>query len=219
MINYDIDIEKKNSNLNKIFPNIFRCLIIGPSGVGKTNLLVNLLINHKLNMFDYQKIYIYSKTLHQNKYQLLIKFFNELSQELESSEPLLTCFDNENEIILPNEINPSLKSIFIFDDVLLDKQNIIEKYFAQGRNNNISCFYLCQSYTRIPKQIVRDNANVLIMFNVDEKNMKHVYSNHVFHVFPTFSTFKDLCLKIWNNEPNNYILFNKDTNMFYTKIK
>jgi GTPase SAR1 family protein len=212
MINFDLESHCKKQC--EIFPNIFRCLIIGPSSCGKTNLLLNLLINKETKSFDYNKIYIYSKTLQQSKYQLLINFFRELERDLNTQ--ILTCFENENEIILPEECDSTYKTIFIFDDVLLDKQNIIEKYFAQGRNNNVSCFYLCQSYTRIPKQIIRDNSNMLILFNTDERNLKHIYSNHVFHIIPTFDSFKTLCLRMWNNTAHKCIFFNKESSQFYS---
>jgi hypothetical protein len=57
----------------------------------------------------------------------------------------------------------------VFDDVMLEKQSPIEKYFSQGRHGNADCFYLCQSYFRIPKQAIRDNANLIILFTQDAK--------------------------------------------------
>jgi Poxvirus A32 protein len=213
MINYDLN--KTNISTNQ-FPHIFRCLIIGFSGAGKTNLLLNLLMNQDMSLFNYQKVYIYSKTLYQDKYQILIKFFRDIEKELGTD--ILKCFENEEDIILPNEIDSKYKNIFVFDDILLDHQGIVEKYFAQGRNNNVSCFYLCQSYSKIKKQVIRDNANVLIMFNTDEKNMKHVYSNHIFHVIPTFNDFKNLCLGYWQNEPNKFFVYNKESNLFFTNL-
>ena len=41
-----------------------------------------------------------------------------------------------------------LKSIFIFDDVVYDKQSAMRAYFSMGRHTNIDCFYLCQTYER-----------------------------------------------------------------------
>jgi len=42
------------------------------------------------------------------------------------------------------------KSIFIFDDVACDKQDAVKEYFSMGRYANVDCFYLCQTYARIP---------------------------------------------------------------------
>ena len=48
-----------------------------------------------------------------------------------------------------------------------------------GRHNNIDSFYLCQTYSHIPKQLLRDNANMIMLFKQDELNLKHVFSDHV----------------------------------------
>ena len=52
---------------------VFRMLICGPSNSGKTNTLL-----HMLNeLLEYDKIYLFSKNLHQNKYQELLQKFDE----------------------------------------------------------------------------------------------------------------------------------------------
>ena len=63
----------------------------------------------------------------------------------------------------------------VFDDVMLEKnQTPIEKYFSQGRHGGADSLYLCQSYFRIPKQAIRDNANLLILFKQDAKNLRAI---------------------------------------------
>ena len=52
-------------------------------------------------------------------------------------------------------------------------------YFSMGRHNEIDCFYLCQTYARGPKHLIRDNANVLIVFKKDDMNLTHIYVNQV----------------------------------------
>ena len=138
--------------------------------------------------------------------------FNEIENELKTK--ILYCFENEEDIISPNDLDPKLKHLIIFDDCLLDKQNLIESYFSQGRNNNVSCFYLCQSYTRIKKQIIRDNSNVIILFPIDNLNMKHVFDNHVFFMLPTFDVFKTLCLNVWENTKHNFVVKRCGKNTF-----
>ena len=61
--------------MNKIlYPsNPVRAIITGPSNSGKTHFLTKLILN---NIDDFQKIYIYSPSLHQDLYQKLIKCFN-----------------------------------------------------------------------------------------------------------------------------------------------
>ena len=56
-------------NDNKYWP--YSMLIIGLSGSGKTNVLLNLIQQDNKNLID--KIYLYAKDLNEPKYQFLIK--------------------------------------------------------------------------------------------------------------------------------------------------
>ena len=57
-------------------------------------------------------------------------------------------------------------------------------------------FYLCQTYSKIPKQLIRDNANFIILFKQDDMNLKHIYNNHVGSDI-NFQEFKDMCNTCW----------------------
>ena len=50
-----------------------QCIITGPSECGKSVILTNLILNI---INEYDKIYIYSLSLHQDFYQKLIKYFS-----------------------------------------------------------------------------------------------------------------------------------------------
>jgi len=89
----------------------------------------------------------------------------------------LTYFSNNSNVVPPSEARPN--SIFIFDDVACNKQDAVREYFSMGRHVNVDCFYFCQTYARIPKHLIRDNANLLILFKQDYTNLKHVYNDHV----------------------------------------
>ena len=72
---YDITNEN-NEDHNKKWPYIpdhpYKILIIGGSGSGKTNALLNL-IREQDKIYNIDKIYLYAKDLIEPKYQFLIK--------------------------------------------------------------------------------------------------------------------------------------------------
>lgn len=185
----------------KLLPSSIRCLIIGPSNCGKTNLMISLLEDS--NGLRFKNVYIYSKSLQQPKYMYLKKLLTSIKG--------LGYFEySENtEIIEPEEAKEH--SVFIFDDVACCNQQVIRKYFSMGRHNFIDSFYLCQSYTRIPKHLVRDNANMLVIFKQDDLNLRHIYDDHI-GVDMSFKTFKEMCGKCWS-DPYGFLVINKDKNI------
>ena len=73
MINLDNIVNHNNEVHNEKCPYIpdhsYRILIIGVSGSGKTNTLLNLINNQR----DIDKVYLYAKDLGESKYEHLIK--------------------------------------------------------------------------------------------------------------------------------------------------
>ena len=119
-------------------------------------------------------------------------------------------FSNGEKIINPSQAKPH--SIFIFDDVACDKQDVMREYFSMGRHNNIDCFYLCQTYAKIPKHLIRDNANVLILFKQDDLNLRHIYTDHV-GTDMSFEQFKSLCSYCWKKNSYGFLSIFKDNKM------
>ena len=68
--NYNQSVEiNHNGNWPYIPDHLYRILIIGDSGSGKTNVLLNLIRNQRP---DFDEICFYVKDAFQSKYQLLI---------------------------------------------------------------------------------------------------------------------------------------------------
>ena len=69
MINFDDYTNENKTKYNQNWPYIpdhpYRILIIGGSGSGKSNVLLNLIDNQP----DIDKIYLYAKDYHEAKYQ------------------------------------------------------------------------------------------------------------------------------------------------------
>ena len=72
MINFDNYVSENKTKHNPNWPYTpdkpYRILIIGGSGSGKTNVLINLIENQP----DIDKIYLYAKDPYEGKYQYLI---------------------------------------------------------------------------------------------------------------------------------------------------
>lgn len=192
------DSKNTYSRHGKLLPNTIRCIICGPSNCGKTNLVIGLLLHE--NGLNYRNVYVYSKTLHQPKYVYLENVLERVSGVLYNK------FSQNDDVISPQDAKPH--SVMIFDDIACENQNNVRDYFAMGRHRFIDCFYLNQTYSKVPKQLIRDNANLIVLFKQDDINMKHVYQEHV-NTDMTWNEFREMCAKVWN-DPFSYLVINKD---------
>lgn len=199
--NLDVQPIDKSKKHSLLLPNSIRCLLVGPSNCGKTNVMISLL-EHK-NGLKFENIYLYSKSLHQPKYEYL--------KRLIMGIPGLGyyTFSNNSDVISPDNAKPN--SVFIFDDVACEKQDNVRAYFSMGRHNDVDSFYLCQTYTRIPKHLIRDNANFLIIFKQDDMNLKHIYNDHV-NTDLSFNEFKEICSECWRNK-YGFLVIDKDSQL------
>lgn len=160
-------ISKKKRH-SELLPNSIRCIIAGPSNCGKTNVLITLIESE--NGLKFENVYIYCKTLDQDKYTYLNNILKPLKRI--GFYP----FQSSEKVIPPSQAKKN--SIFIFDDVISDRnQENIRQYFCLGRHRNIDCFYLTQTYTRVSKHLIRDNCNFLILFRQDDMNLKHIFND------------------------------------------
>lgn len=196
----DIKVEPRilTTRHSSLLPNTIRSIICGPSNCGKTNVMISLIL-HK-NGLKFRNVYLYSKTTFQAKYRFLAKIFENIPSVS------FKMFNENKDVISPDKVLPD--SIFIFDDVACENQEHIRNYYCMGRHKRVDCFYLSQTYSKIPKQLIRDNVNFLLIFKQDDINMKHIYDEHV-NSDMGWVDFKKLCCKIWK-DPYSFLLINKD---------
>jgi len=204
-----------------------RALLIGQSSCGKTNLLLRLLLKDK--WLDYNRLYIYSKSLHQPEYKILttclnlgysksdvLKIFEtkkgNCDQFLETLikqnkiKISVDSFSHSDSIPDPSEIDYEKRNLFVFDDVMnVNNQSKAEDYYTRGRHNNISCFYIAQNYFKLPRQTIRSNANVLILFSLPKKDLYHIYEDFCSSDME-FCEFQNL----FSNKPYEYVVINTE---------
>lgn len=195
--NYDEETNRSKKH-GTLLPSSIRAAICGPSGCGKTCVMMSLLYNQ--NGLRFENIYLFCKTLFQPKYQ-------QLEGNINSIEGM--SYVGSNETVTPLcEVKPN--SILIFDDVSCESQKEIRNAYCMGRHKGVDCFYLTQTYTSVPKHLLRDNLNFIVLFKQDLLNMKHVYEDHVAGDL-SFTQFQKLCSLAWRN-PHDFLVIAKDFN-------
>ena len=207
-----------------LLPSNIRGLIIGKSNCGKTTLIFNLLLQPE--WLDYSHLYIFGKSLHQPEYKIIRKGFEEgLSKRqvsnlftqqdvlskanvspLEAIEQydgikdggiIANFYDDCTAIPDPTELNAAEKNLLILDDCFLGRQNKAEAYYSRGRHNNCDTIYISQNYFRLPRQTIRENSNLIILFPQDAKNLNHIYADHCTNDI-SVDEFKAFCRKVWS---------------------
>ena len=198
-----------------------RVIITGPSNVGKTYFLTNIILNI---INEYDKIYIYSPSLHQDLYQRLIKCFsnyipihiipNILNEEdidilidelvnnkdFEKSDIEIETFDNIEELKYPQEYENN--SIIILDDLNQKEMDDprVQAMFKRSRHNNLSIFIISQDYYELSKKTIRCNANIFHIFKpTNFRDVTNLYQDKS-SMDMTLNEFKLLSNICWNEK-------------------
>ena len=189
-----------------------RALIIGSSNCGKTCLLLKLLLTEK--WLDYNDLYIYSNSLHQPEYKLMkIAFRKGYDKPVINSR----MFDSSQIIPDPRDFNPKRKSLFIFDDIMTEKnQDPASNFYTRGRHNNCSCIYISQNYHKLPRQTIRTNSNLLILFSIPKKDLRHIYEDIISNDMP-WDEFNSFCKDVFNTK-YSFVSIKKDATIDEVKI-
>ena len=188
MFNFDYISKENIKEHNLKWPEIpnhpYRILIIGDSGSGKTNALLNL-TDHKP---DIDKIYLYAKDPYKAKYQLLtkkrestgLKYLNDLKAFIEYSNDMDDIYKNIK------EYNPNRKRkiLIVFDDMISDMlsnkklNSIVTELFIRGRKLNISLIFITKSYFAVLKNNKLNSTHYFVMKFLNKKKFQQIAFNH-----------------------------------------
>ena len=198
-----------------------RVIITGPSNVGKTYFLTNIILNI---INEYDKIYIYSPSLHQDLYQKLINCFsnyipiniipNILNEEdidivieeivnnkdFEKSNTEIETFDNIEDLKYPQEYEHN--SIIILDDLNQKEMDDprVQAMFKRSRHNNLSIFIISQDYYELSKKTIPCNGNIYHIFKPNNfRDVINLYQDKA-SMDMTLNEFKYLTSICWNEK-------------------
>ena len=68
-------------------------------------------------------------------------------------------------------------------------------------------FIIYQSYFDLPKRTIRNNSNIIILFQQTLKDVEHIYRD-IAGFDMSYDEFKSLCREAWK-EKYNYLLINR----------
>ena len=164
-------------------------MIIGGSGSGKTNTLLNLIKEQdERDVID--KIYLYARDLNEPKYQFLIekrgnigiKHYNDLNTFIGFSNMMDDVYENIDDYNLSRK--RKRKKLIVFDDMIADImtnkrfQAIIKELFIRCRKLNISLVFITQSYFSVPKDVRLNSTHYLIMKINNKRELQNIAINH-----------------------------------------
>ena len=155
MINFDDYVSENRTEHNRNWSYIpdkpYRILIIGGSGSGKTNVLLNL-IEKQPNI---DKIDLYAKDPYEVKYQYLINKRESVGINRFNDPKTLTEYSNDIHDVYKNTnyYNPDKgnKILIVFDDMIVDMiynrrlDSLVTELFIRGRKFNISFVFITHS--------------------------------------------------------------------------
>ena len=188
IINLDSITNENNKKHNEKWPYIpdhpYRILIIGGSGSGKTNTLLNLINEQN----DIDKIYLYARDLHEPKYNIVIKKREDAGiKHLNDPNAFIECsntMDDVYENIHDYNSSRKRKILIVFDDMIADImtnkkfQSTIKELFIRYRKLNISLVFITQSYFSVPKDVRLNSTHYLIMKINNKRELQNITINH-----------------------------------------
>ena len=196
-----------------------RCIITGPSSSGISVFLTYLILNI---INEYDKIYIYSPSLHQDFNQSLIKCFSNCipihiipnnsieeyieiineemvnNKDFQKSDTEIETLDTIKELRFPQEYDNN--SIIILD--YLNEKEInndeIQAMFKRGHHKKLSIFKISQDYYELPKRTIRANGNLYHIFKPNKyRDVQNLYQDKT-SMDLTLNEFKLLTSTCWS---------------------
>lgn len=189
--------DKKAKFLKPNLPHpVFRWILLGSSGSGKTNLLKNIVFNKK--EFGYGSYFdeIYAWIGNKDDYDF---FKRKIKQRNIKNIKLFRDFDPERLTNLWNEIKHDEEEeeeddeeeqpnriLLIFDDMILQgissrgKFGVLDDIFIRGRHFGVSLIISTQKYSMLNQNMRKDNCtNISVFYPMNEEELKSIWQENI----------------------------------------
>ena len=196
-----------------------RCIITAPSECVKSVFLTTLILNI---INEYDKIYIYSPSLHQHLYQKLFKCFNNYipihiipnilkeedidvvneeivsNEDFQKSDTEIETYESIEELKFPQEYDDggNIKKDDLKEKEMNDPR--VQAMFKRSRHNSSSIFVISQDYYELPKRTIRDDGNIYHIFKPKSfREVQNLFQNEA-SMGMTLNESKYLNFTCWN---------------------
>ena len=202
----------------------FRMLMVGPSGSGKSNLLLTLITNKSFYK-DYFKnrIHVFSRSITTDPIWTNLSLpIIKGSYDSYYPDALKQIIEEQEKIVEAEGKNKNNTKLIILDDCLSEiynragKPGEIETCFFRARHCNVSLIVTAQSYYHLPKSL-RINASCLVAFRLsNHTENRGLYNEHGGRL--EFPQWKQLMQHVWS-EPYAflYIWYNPESQVEYRR--
>jgi len=172
-------------NKRKLMPKqAAKMLLVVPSGTGKTTFIMNII---KRMWLDFDKLWLFSKTLHDEDYQALLQNFKDISKRLDidlshlvvasdslKDFPILPTSDildangNIDESINPARlVDPKMKHLLVIDDFSKDtylKSDAFGTFLDTCRHYKVQVILIQHTLTSAPMACNRSKFTQYVLF-------------------------------------------------------
>ena len=133
----------------------FRMVIVAPSGSGKSNILVNMIMLFCEGRGTFSKINIVTR----DKDEALYNWISSKSDSIVISEGLST-------IPKLSSYEKDTNSLLVIDDLVLSKDlSAVSEVYIRGRKAGVSVVFISQSFFKIPT-VIRQNCSYMVLLKL-----------------------------------------------------
>ncbi len=165
----NLHLKELHPMLMKYFTNT---MFIAPTGVGKTNLLINLLDRPRFYKNKFDKVVLFSNTYYTDNIWKSCKTIQEENVNIHYDDAILQGLVDEQEEL--KQAGEPQNMLIIFDDIIqqINKtSSLINTLIMRNRHYYITIWITTQKYSRVSLSI-RNNIAYYVLFGIKNKKEK-----------------------------------------------